>query len=287
MQDTAILASCATHVLEGSQSPRPQGPNPQLSLPSGPTHILKGRPRTDPDDVWLDAMRVQALQHLDPTKPSASDRTDEDVLRVVAWAASCNNERACWASIAGLQVKLRGMSRSTVQRSLSRWAARGVFEFLHRKGGRPSQSARGRFNLLILKLKDERVNPVKMTERSKRSKNQDLPEPRSHLGRPLPICDAGGQIQQEPSEGPGLHPTVTRPPEKARPPDNGKRVLRFWYGLQRKLGGWGQEYIQSQGRIFNALPHVQKVQVINQLLSEERRGVESGSLVAFQAGGRQ
>ena len=45
----------ATHVLEGVESPRPQG---QLSLPSGPTHILKGRPRTDPDDVWLDAMRV-------------------------------------------------------------------------------------------------------------------------------------------------------------------------------------------------------------------------------------
>ena len=112
-----------TPFLEGSNPPRPQG---QLPLPTGPTHVLKGRPRTNLDDVWLDAMRRQAVQHLDPAKPSASDRTDEDVLMVVSWAASCNDERACWASMAGLQVKLRGMSRSTVQRSMSRWSKLGA-----------------------------------------------------------------------------------------------------------------------------------------------------------------
>ena len=144
----------------------------------------------------------------------------------MSWAASCNDERACWASIAGLQVKLRGMSTSPRFRGrMSRWSARGVFEFRHRKGGRPSQSSRGRFNLLLLKLKNDHVNPVKMTERSKRKENQDLLEPRSHLGMSVEVdLEGGSQVQQEPSEGPGLRPTVTRPPD--RPPDNGKRVLR-------------------------------------------------------------
>ena len=80
MQGTAILASCATHVLEGVESPPPQGgPNPQLSLPSGPTHVLKGRPRTGPDDAWLKSARTEAQEYLSDV-PSIRDRTDLAVL---------------------------------------------------------------------------------------------------------------------------------------------------------------------------------------------------------------
>ena len=280
MQDTAILASCATHVLEGVESPPPQGPNPQLSLPSGPTHVLKGRPRTDTDDAWLQAVRTEALEYLSD-KPSIRDRTDLSVFERVSWLSSCNDGRACFASIDGL-AENRRMGRRTIQRSLNRWASRGVFVFKYRGGGHASQSSRGRFNVLVLTLGSGLLKGVTVADRSKRKENQ---EPRSHLGRPLPICDAGGQLQHEPSERPDLRPTVRRPPD--RPPDNGKRVLRFWFGIQRRLGGLGQEYLEQQSHIFDRLPHSDKTKILNQLLAEERKAVSSGSLVAFQAGGRQ
>ena len=262
-----------TPFLEGSNPPRPQG---QLPLPTGPTHVLKGRPRTNLDDVWLDAMRRQALHHLDPTKPSASDRTDEDVLRAVSWAASCNDERACWASMGGLQVKLRGMSRSTVQRSLSRWSARGVFEFQHRKGGRPSQSSRGRFNVLVLKLKNDHVNPVKMTDRSKKNLDLDLPIPVSPFGKVLkPDCKGVKASEKQPAP---IEST------KAKAKDGG-RVNRMWYGLQRNLGGWSESFLQEQGQGFARLNHAQKTTVINKLLEEERQAIAAGYLQRRQAVG--
>ena len=34
----------------------------QIPLPSGPTHVLKGRPRTGFDDAWLKAARSEAQE---------------------------------------------------------------------------------------------------------------------------------------------------------------------------------------------------------------------------------
>ena len=223
-------------------------------------------------------MRTEALEYLSD-KPSIRDRTDLSVFERVSWLSSCNDDRACFASIDGL-AENRRMGRRTIQRSLNRWASRGVFVFKYRKGGRPSQSSRGRFNVLVLTLGSGLLKGVTVADRSKRSKNLDLPIPVVAVRKPLELnFKGGGQPPgQEPSEGPGLHPTIRRPPGKARPPDKGRRVLRFWYGLQRRLGGLGEQYLQAQAAVFKALPHVQKVQVINQLLSEESRAVESGSL---------
>ena len=251
---------------------------PKTTLGPNPLHVIKGRPRTGPDDAWLQSARTEAQECLSD-KPSIRDRTDLDVWERVSWLASCNDDRSFFGSVARLAKHLR-MGRSTVQRSMSRWEARGVFVFAHRTGGHASQSSRGRFNLLVVVLKTDRPKVVTVTDGSKSTENLDLPEPVVAVRKPLEPNFEGGEQplgQQDPSERQHLR-------HKVRPPDNGKRV-RFWYGLQRRLGGWGEQYLQQQAQIFARLTHREQVQVINRLLSEEQQAVSSGSLEAF--GGQQ
>ena len=248
----------------------------QLSLPTRPVLLQGGKgDRTPEGKAWERAVLSQALQHL-PTKPSLADRTDKAVIRYVAFLGSCNTARACFASIGGLADYLE-MGRSTVTRSLNRWESRGVFEVAKRKGGRVSQRNRGRFNWLVLQPSHgDSANQVTETRGTKRSKNLDLPIPVSPVGKVLtPDCKGIKASEKQPA-------LIESTKAKAK---GGGRVVRMWFGIQRRLGGFGEQYLQGQAAVFKALPHGQKVKAINQLLSEENRAVESGSLEAF--GGRQ
>ena len=248
----------------------------------------KKRKRTPADDAWLDAMRSQALQHLDITKPSASDRTDLAVLERVSWLCSCNDARAFYGSVDGLAVNRR-MARSTVQRSMSRWEARCVFEFAHRKGGRPSQSSRGRFNVLVLKPgQNDRVNPVKMTTRSKstyrkegqeRSNSLDFPESevskrRRRVVLPVPV---EGVAQSKADTKDTVQSLDLPSQEKAEAPvefDHPKQVSML-FALQRKLG---YEVNDEQAVVFDGLEHVDKKRIIDKLEAEEQRRAIRGEV---------
>ena len=286
MQGTAILASCATHVLEGVESPPPQGPNPQLS--SGPTHVLKGRPRTGPDDSWLKSARTEAQEYLSDV-PSIRDRTDLAVLERVSWLSSCNDDRAFFGSVDGLAAYLR-MGRRTAQRSLSRWEARGVFEFRRRKGGRPSQSSRGRFNVLVLKLGQHgRLNPATVADRFKSTKIQ---EGRADQNLNLLTCEAQSKGVTAPAStatDPDIHlkglpspgPGQDQGQEKASAPvaeeprfEHPRQVAKL-YALQRKLNYRADD---NQAEVFDGLEHVEKKRILDRLEAEEQQAAIRGEV---------
>ena len=126
MQSTAELLQPSTHVLEGPEPPRPQGPN-QLSLPSGPGALLRGgrRERTDEDREWYAGLLREA-QH--------SRLTDKVVFERLAYFASLNPERS------GLPIGVARLAREvlcsprTVQYALRRLEAAGLIECLTRAG---------------------------------------------------------------------------------------------------------------------------------------------------------
>ena len=261
MQGTALHAHSATHVLE-------EGPARQLPLPTGPLGVVRRRERTEEDRAWY-------TDQLGREHPRLVDKV---VFERVAYYASLRPERIAFPSVARLASEVLCSGR-TVQRALRRLETAGLISCQNHEGGRTTSRYQ-----VVCHPRGDSVSPEVISE-----EDQGLPIPELPFGiSPKPNCEAGGQRQHDPEHA-SKEPYRRHkaPPDKARPPNKGKRQLRYWFALQRKLGGWGQEYIQSQGRIFNALPHVQKVQVIDRLLIEERRGVESGSLVAFQAGGRQ
>ena len=107
-----------------------------------------------------------------------------------------------------------------------------------------------------------------MTDRSKKNLDLDLPIPVSPFGKVLkPDCKGVKASEKQPAP---IEST------KAKAKDGG-RVTRMWYGIQRRLGGIGEQYLQAQAVVFQALPHVQKVQVINQAFGAKKvRAVESG-----------
>ena len=261
MQGTADVAHHATHVPE---PPRPQG---QLSLPSGPTHVIKSRPRTDEDKAWYnDQLRIEHW----PTNHGRTKLLDKALYERITFYASLNPEREAFPSVARLAREVFHSDR-TVQRALRRLETAGLIQCIDRKGGH----ATSRYHPLCHSRGDTLAPEVISEE------DQDLPEPVTACRKPLePNFEGGGQPlgQQDSSEQQELRHKVSRPPD--RPPD-GKRVLRFWYGVQRHLGGLGEQYLQQQAQLFNRLPHPDKTRILNKLLLEERQAVASGSLEAF------
>lgn len=247
MHDTAHATQIATQ------------PNPQLSLGTGPTLIARGRPRTDEDKAWYnDQLRIKHSKLLDKV-----------IFERIAYYASLNPERIAFPSVARLASEVLCSPR-TVQYALRRLEAAGLIQCVNRrKGGR----ATGRYHVLELRPRGARDAPKVISK-----EDQGLPNTLPFGRKSVPNLEGGSQMGQQPSEQLDLRPTVRRPPDNK---GNGKRQLRYWYALQRKLGGLGEQFLQGQGQIFHRLPHSDKTRILNQLLSEERRGVESGSLEAF------
>ena len=123
MQSTAELLQPSTHVLKGPEPPRPQD---QLNLPSGPTHVIKSRPRTDEDKAWYnDQLRIEHW----PTNHGRTKLLDKAVYERIAFYASLNPEREAFPSVARLARDVFHSDR-TVQRALRRLEAAGLIECL-------------------------------------------------------------------------------------------------------------------------------------------------------------
>ena len=270
MHDTAHAPQIATQ------------PNPQLALGTGPSHVIaRGRPRTGPDDAWLQAARTEAQEHLSD-KPSLCDRTDLAVLDRVSWLSSCNDDRAFFGSVDGLAAYLR-MGRRTAQRSLSRWEARGVFEFRHRKGGRPSQSSRGRFNVLVLKLGQHgRLNPATVADRFKSTKIQ---EGRVDQNLNLLTCDAQSKGITLPASSTTKDQDIvlsglpSQGQEKANAPVAEEPVfvhpkqVGMLYSVARKLG---KPISDEEALRFDDMPHEKKKWILDPMLATEQQASMEG-----------
>ena len=266
---TSQETECQTH---------PTAPQQQPNLATGPTHVVKRRDRVPTDNVWLDAMRRQAVQHLDLSKASASDGTDLLVLERVLVVCSSNDDRSFTGSVGYLAAnkgKGRLMGRRTVQRSLSRWAARGVFVFAHRKGGRTSQTTRARFNILLLKLENGQVNPAKMADRIQRSK-KSFRKDQDQDQKPLFVVGAAKSKEitvptartEEPFHSQDLpSQTQSKPESKAPVAFNNPDQVAKWFKLRRKLKC---SVSDEQAKVFDDLHHTEKIPIINGMEREEQ-----------------
>ena len=132
MQSTADVAHIATHVLEGVENTRPQGgPNPQLSLPSGPGALLRGglaprRERTSEDRAWYSG-QLRDIRH--------SRLTDKVVFERLVFYASLRPERVAFPSV-GRMAREALVSERTVQYSLRRLETVGLIACISPGRGR-------------------------------------------------------------------------------------------------------------------------------------------------------
>ena len=269
--------------LGGLENPTPQE-SPKLTL-------VKGE-RTEAN-AWLAEIRSRAEKHLDTMKPGPSRCTDRAVFKVVSGLCSCNRERLCIASIGYLADEL-DKSRSTITRSLSRWEARGVFEAARRKGGRASQSARGRFSLLFLPaLENDSPKQVKMTRGSKRSERKEGLERSSSV---VPVRDSAAGALFSPltvrggAQSRGIPAATDDKPKKAifsrsnevpsqeqntAPTFKRPQQVKKLFALQRKLG---YEASDEQARVFDDLDQFGKKRIIDKLEAEEQRRAIRGEV---------
>ena len=87
--------------------------NPQLSLPTGPTHVVRPRrERTDTDKAW----------HSEQVKVQIQNANYREVWRQMVFLAGCNPGRLCFAAHSTIARKAgtdeKAISTKTVQRAV-------------------------------------------------------------------------------------------------------------------------------------------------------------------------
>ena len=196
----------ATHKMSGPVWPA------QLNLPTGPTHALKGRERTDEDRQWY-SDQLRASQH--------SRLVDKMVFERLVYFASLNSKRVAFPSVARVAREIPSLSGKgsehcsprTVQRALRRLELAGLIQCLTRAGGHVT----GRYHVpgrVVLGVTESHPKEV-------REVSQDLPIRVVPFGKTLTPNLKGGK---EPSEE-----QPTRPKGVVAPLLAEREIYLWWW----------------------------------------------------------
>ena len=261
MQGIAQPIKIATP-LEGAESPsRPPGPNPQLSLPTGPGALLRGgrSTRTDEDrDFLASAFKVRA-----------GGVSATAIYRCLAYYASLSDRRIAYPSQSTI-ASYCDMSVRQVRRLLPKLEADGRIVCLKRKRGAYSST----YELA-------RIGQDVLLEWDKVSYEEGREEERSK-SLSLETCEA--QVKAKP----------TKPPKKLEPlsgfpspdPDPGAsapvaeepvfvhpKQVGMLYSVARKLG---KPISDEEALRFDDMPHEKKKWILDPMLATEQQASMEG-----------
>ena len=289
MQGTAQATHSATHVFEGGDSPPPQGPDPQLSLPTGPVGLVRPRrERTDEDRQWYSGLLREA-QH--------SRLTDKVVFERLAYYASLNPERVAFPSVARVAREIPSLSGKgsehcsprTVQYALRRLESAGFIQCLSRAGGRatahyrvldPTDCAPGVQEVrprgataapegLREDLRDGRADQnLNLLTCEAQSKGITVPASSTTKDQDIVLSGLPSPVKSPPDPDPGASAPVAEEPVFVHP-----KQAALLFALQRKL-----HYATSnqQAIVFDGMEHTDKRRILGNLLREEQIAAMKG-----------
>ena len=275
MQSTAELLHPSTPFLEGSESFTPQEANPQLSLPSGPTHVIKSRPRTDEDKAWY-------TQQLKVTI-TIKNVYHREVYRQMAYYGSCKPARLCFAAHSTI-AKEKGISVKSVQRAVKHLEHEGLIRRLSVGSGRET----AKYQILGRLKSPCRVDSESMqgglrVHQIEEGIEERIQKPFSSRfeaqskGIPAPTATTEEPVHSQDLPSPDPDQEQEQEQDRARAPvafAHPKQVSML-FKLQRKLGYTADD---KQAKVFDALAHVDKKRIIDKLEAEEQRAAAAGQV---------
>ena len=242
---------------------------PQLSLPTGPTHVVRPRrERTDTDREW----------HSEQVKVQIQNVHYREVWRQMVFLASCNPGRLCFAAHSTIARKAgtdeKAISTKTVQRAVSYLAREGLIRCISVGAGRSTgeyqilgrstspSSMDSESTLPGLKVHQIEEGIEQVTKRKEPSLTTDTVKSID----PVVVEEVEKQIgvdclpfpSQEPSaEGEYQHP----------------KQVGMLCAVARKLG---REVTEHEQRAFDKLSHERKIHTMKPLLEAEQRLAAEG-----------
>ena len=247
------------------------GQEPQLNLPTGPTHLLRGRTRTDADKAWhsqqvkVGEMEIENVHY-------------RDVFRQMVFHGSCNPGRLCFAAHATI-ADAKKISTKTVQhaarylegsgliRRISEGKGRttGTYQILGRTESPPSVDSESTLHGL-------KVHQIEEGIEEGIEKNKE---------KALSVDDTAQTIDPIKSKAASLSlvPSPSKSEEKRAPvrePDHRHpKQVALYCKLRRRLG---LEVNRSMETAFDGIPHSEKKHVIDDLVARESEEAHQGKI---------
>ena len=256
-----------------------QALDPQLPLPTGPTHVAaRGRPTRTPAQADSDREFLAAAGRVEFGRHEA---TLQAVWMSICYFGSLSDKRECYAGVERVSKKPK-VSGRTVRRCLVVYIARGIIETDDRKGGRNPTCWR------VLLPEDVRAGRTPCPGRADTvsAKGKEGIE-KIYVPREVP----GVPVQEESAAQPDPEPqnkTLSSVPSSnsGQVMDfHGSRQCRLYAKLYRKVKGPGwPDLTDDLLAKFEALPHGAKKATLDPLLHREREIAARGEIALAPSG---
>ena len=253
------------------------GQDPQLNLPTGPTHLLpRGRKRTDADKLWHS-------QQVKVGEVEIENVHYRDVFRQMVFHGSCNPGRLCFAAHASI-ADAKKISTKTVQRAARYLEGSGLIRRMSEGKGRTT----GTYQILGRTESPCRVDSESMQHGLKVHQiEKGIEEGIEEKEKALSFKDKVKPIDPEEKEvNLSLFPSIPKSKSKKAKALGTKKpivvfsfpkIVALWFKVKRKLGHYVDD---TMALAFDRLPHREKTVIIDGLEAVEQEQVYLGKVAA-------